>query len=219
MGKLIGGFYDDRLGHLLVGTEENVIAALNVDNGDIVWRRVLEKGDRGDIQFLQSLNDDFVASNSLRVSGRQEPDRFMVTVTGTSFVLVRVWNIRTGNLGWEWSFQPATVTNDKAHWFATSSTLYHVQPNWDTSSVEVTAYNIKTGQIEATTRRIPVGTSQKQNCSFIQSFLVCSNAGEVVAIDLALATKKVVAKTTTRQKVVDVSVNFGPFVLLKIFFI
>lgn len=188
-----------------MGTEENVIAALNVDNGDIVWRRVLEKGDRGSIQFLQSLNDDFVASNSLRVSGRQEPDRFGVAVTGTSFVLVRVWNIRTGNLGWEWSFQPSIISNDKAHWFATSSTLYHAQPNWDTSSVEVTAYNIKTGQIEATTRRIPIGSSQKQNCDFVRSFLVCSDAGEVIATDLILATKKVVAKATSRQKVVKVS--------------
>lgn len=208
MGKIIDGFYDDRLGHLFVGTEENVIAALNVDSGDIVWRRVLEKGDRGAIQYVQSLNDDFVASNSLRVSGRQEPDRFAVTVTGTTFVLVRVWNIRTGNLGWEWSIQPTTTTNDKAYWFATSSTLYHVQPNWVTFSVEVTAYNIKTGQIEATARQIPVEFGQKQNCDFVQSFLVCSNAGEVVATDLVLATKKVVAKTTTRHSVVDVSGDF-----------
>lgn len=204
MGKLIDGFYDDRLGHLLVGTEENVIAALNVDNGDIVWRRVLEKDDRGSIQFLQSLNDDSIASNSLRVSGRQEPDRFAVAVTGTTYVLVRIWNIRTGNLGWEWSFQPS-ASNDKAHWFATSSTLYHAQPNWDTSSIEVTAYNIKTGQIEATPRRIPIGSSHKQNCDFVQSFLVCFNAGEVVATDLIVATKKVVAKSESKQKVVNVS--------------
>lgn len=202
---MIDGFYDDRVGHLLVGTEENVIAALNVDNGDIVWRRVLERGDRGAIQFFQSLNDDFTAQNSLRVSGRQEPDRFLIGVTGTEFVLVRTWNIRTGNLGWEWSFQPTITSNDKAHYIATTTTLYHVQPNWDGSNVEVTAYNIKTGQIESNTRKLHVASSQKENCDFVQSFLVCMNAGEVTATDLTTGNKKVVAKTTSKAKIVNVS--------------
>lgn len=204
MGKIIDGFYDDRLGQLVVGTEEHVLAALNVDNGDIVWRRVLEHGDRGSIQYLQSLSDDAISSNSLRVSGRQEPDRFMVTVTGTSFVLVRVWNIRTGNLATEWNLQP-TNTDEKAHWFSTMTSLYHVQPAWDTSSVEVTVYNIKSGQVETATQRVPIGSSQKQSCDFVQSFLVCTNAGEVSAIDLVSGAKKIVAKASARHQVVDVS--------------
>lgn len=207
VGKLTSGFYDDRIGHLLVGTEENVIAALNVENGDIVWRRVLEKSDRGSIQFLQSLSDDFTAPNSLRVSGRQEPDRYFVAVTGTNFVLVRIWNIRSGNLGWEWSFQPTITSNDNAHYFATPTTLYYVQPNWEQYSLEVTAYDIKSGQIDTTTRKINVASSQKQNCDFVQSFLVCLNAGEVTAIDLVTGSKKVVAKATSKPKIVNVSLE------------
>lgn len=204
MGKLIDGFYDDRIGHLLVGTEENVIAALSVDNGDIIWRRVLETGDRGSIQYLQSLNEDANSANSLRVSGRQEQDRFMITVTGTSFVLVRVWNIQTGNLAWEWNMQLSTTSNDRSHWFSTTSSLYHVQPNWSASTVEVTAYNIKTGQIETSTRPISTGSSQKRNCDFLQSFLVCLNAGEIVATDLVSTAKKVVANSANRHKIVNV---------------
>lgn len=190
----------------MVGTEENVIAALNVDNGDIVWRRVLEKGDRGAIQYLQSLSDDTTTSNSLRVSGRQEPDRLMLTVTGTSFVLVRGWNIRTGNLAWEWTLQPSN-THEKAHWFATVTTLYHVQPTWDASTVDVTAYNIKSGQIESATQKVPIGSSQKQSCDFVQSFIVCTNNGELIATDLVTGTKKVVTKASGKHRVVEVSGN------------
>lgn len=205
VGKVIKGFYDDRFGYLLVGTEENVIAALNVDNGDIVWRRTLEKDDRGSLKYLHYLNDDTINSNSLRVNSRQEPDRFMITVTGTSFTMVRVWNIRTGNLAWEWTLQLNNVRDEKSHWFSTSSSLYHVQPAWDASNVEVTTYNIKTGHTETTTQKIPIGTVQEQDCDFVHSFLVCTNAGESFAIDLVSSVKKSISKSLARHNVVNVS--------------
>lgn len=217
MGKVIKGFYDDRFGYLLVATEENVIAALNVDNGDIVWRRILEKGDRGSVQHLQYVNDDTISSNSLRVSSRQEPDRFMITVTGTSFISARVWNIRTGNLAWEWTMQSNNVRDEKSHWFSTSTSLYHVQPAWDTSSIEITTYNIKTGHTESITRKIPVGTVRQQDCDFVQSFLVCTNAGESFAIDLMSGVKKGVSKTSARHKIVDVSMKTRVYFLTQLF--
>lgn len=182
-----------------------MIAALNVDNGDIIWRRVLEREDRGKIQLLQSLNDDFTAPNSLRVSGRQDPDRFVVTVTGTSLVLIRIWNIRTGNLGWEWSFQSTTTSTDQPHYFATSTTLYHIQPDWNSSSVELTAYSIRIGQIEESTRKVAIGTNQQQNCGLVQSFVVCQIGGEIIAHDLVAETKKVIAKSSSKPIVVKVS--------------
>lgn len=207
MGKVIKGFLDDRLGYLLVATEENVIAALNVDNGDIVWRRILEKGERGPVQHLQYVNDESISSNSLRVSNRQEPDRFMITVAGTSFISVRVWNIRTGNLAWEWTMQLNNVREERSHWFSTSTSLYHVQPASDASSIEISTYNIRTGHAESTTRKIPIGTVQKRDCDFVQSFLVCTHAGESFAIDLMSGVKKGVSKSSVRHKVVDVSVG------------
>lgn len=206
MGKVINGFYDDRLSYLIVGTEENVIAALNVDNGEIVWRRLLEKDDRGSIQYLQFINDDAINLNSLRVSGRREPDRFMVTVTGTSITLVRVWNIRTGNLAWEWSLQLNKEQKEQSHWFSTPTTLYHAQPVWDSSNVEVTAYNIKTGQTEASTQKIQIGKAPKRDCDFVQSFLVCSNAEESYSIDLISSVKKIISKSTLRHEALRVSI-------------
>lgn len=193
-----------------MGTEQNVIAALNVDNGDIVWRRVLEKDDRGSLQHLHYLNDDAANSNSLRVSSRQEPDRFMITVTGTSYTLIRVWNIRTGNLAWEWTLQlNSNVRDVKSHWFSTSSSLYHVHPSWKTSTVEVTTYNIKTGYTETATRKIPIDGVQKQDCDFVHSFLVCTNADGSFAIDLVSGNKKSISKSLTRHKAVNVCVKMA----------
>lgn len=205
---MIHGFYDDRIGHLVVGTEENVIAALNVDNGDIIWRRVLENGDRGLIQYLQFLSEDSFNTNSLRVSGRQEPDRFMVTVTGNTFTLVRVWNIRTGNLAWEWNIQ---IPKTKSHWFSTPSTLYHM--HFKSSNIEITAYDIKTGQIETPTRQISIDSTDSHNCDFVQSFFICSISGKVTAMDLLTGSKKTVAESSTPYKVVNVSLK--PFAITK----
>lgn len=193
-----------------MGTKQNVIAALNVDNGDIVWRRILEKSDRGSIQYLKYLGDDDDENgmaNSLRVPGRQEPDRFMVTVTGTSFVLVRIWNIRTGNLAFEWNFQANGVANAKSHWFSTTSTIYHVQTTGDGANVQVTGYNIKTGYVETTIPKLPTFSSSIENCDFVQAYAVCYEAGEVYSINLEKGTKKAISQSPVRHKVVKVSVT------------
>lgn len=195
----------------MVATEENVLAALNVDNGEILWRRILEKDERGTIHLLQALNEDSSA-NSLRVSGRQEPDRYAFTVTGTNFVLVRGWNIRSGNLAWEWTVSPNTAASgEQLHWFYSQSMLYHVAPAWSKSIVEVTAYNLKQnsyGQQTATaTKRIPIPTSQPNSCQFVKSYLVCSSSDEVVSVDLVTGASKTVVKSNSQVEAVDVCRN------------
>lgn len=186
-----------------MGTNENVIAALSVENGDILWRRVLEKGDRGAIQYLFPVTDA-ATSNSLRVADGQETERFMVTITGTNFVLVRGWNIQTGNLGWEWTL-PSTTESSKVHWFTIQSKLYRAQPNWNAANIEITAYSLKNGyQIESASKKIPIVSSQEQNCDFVRNYLVCSANGEVTATDLIDGTRKVVSKSTQKAEIVRV---------------
>lgn len=102
-----------------------------------------------------------------------------------------------------------TVVDDRAHYFATATTLYHVQPIWESSGYEVTAYSIRTGLVEAATRKVAIGFSQKDKCDFVQSYLVCANNGEVVAFDLVSDTKKVVAKSNANPTIVQVSGNLG----------
>lgn len=186
---------------MIVGTEENVIAALNVENGKIEWRRVLEKGDRGSIQYIFPVIES-ASSNSLRVSNGQEMDKFVATVTGTSFVLIRGWNVENSNLAWEWSatFNEGT----QAYWFYAQTKLYRVQQNWMAGNLEIMAYDLKTGYlIDSTPTKIPIIPSQEQNCDFVQNYLVCSINGEVTAINLVSGTKNVVGKSDSKAELVN----------------
>lgn len=198
VGQPFDGFYDDRL---IVGTKENVIAALGIENGEIGWRRVLEKGDRGSIQYIFPVIES-ASSNSLRVSNGHEMDKFVATVTGTSFVLIRGWNIENSNLAWEWS----VTFNDgtKAYWFYAQTKLYRVQQNWKNGFLEIMAYGLKTGyQIDSIARKIPIISSHEQNCDFVQNYFVCSTNGEVTAIDLVSGIKNIIGKSTLKAKLVN----------------
>ncbi|CAI7815784.1 unnamed protein product [Closterium sp. NIES-53] len=66
---------------VLVGTDRNVIAALNLRTGDIAWRRVL-----GDKDTLRALD----------MGGR-----YLVTLSGTKAAAVRAWAVPDGTLAWE----------------------------------------------------------------------------------------------------------------------
>lgn len=211
VGEVIDGFFDDRYQQLIVGTKQNVLATINVESGQISWRRILEKGNRGSIQFVGPIIEE--NPNALRVSDSKEAERYAITVTGTTFVLVRSWNIKTGNLAWEWTFNNSTATNDeKAHWLLSKSILYHVSLISESSSLEISSYNVKTGYLNSNKIiQIPVPANQIQNCDFIKSFLVCSTNTEVVAIDLINGSEKVIAKTSARANVVNVGILFNLF--------
>ncbi|CAI5492903.1 unnamed protein product [Closterium sp. Naga37s-1] len=66
---------------VLVGTDRNVIAALNLRTGDVAWRRVL-----GDKDTLHALD----------MGGR-----YLVTLSGTEAAAVRAWAVPDGTLAWE----------------------------------------------------------------------------------------------------------------------
>ncbi|GJP84387.1 hypothetical protein CLOP_g14445 [Closterium sp. NIES-67] len=66
---------------VLVGTDRNVVAALNLRTGDIAWRRVL-----GDADTLHALD----------MGGR-----YLITVSGTKMAAVRAWAVPDGALAWE----------------------------------------------------------------------------------------------------------------------
>lgn len=209
VGKIIDGFFDERYGQLVVTTESNVVAALSLDTGDIIWRRVLEKEDRGSLKLLQAIHEDSVWNpNSLRVNGRQEPDRYAVTVEGTSYVLIRGWNLRTGNLVWEWvhTDNGFVRSNEHSYWFYTKSTLYHAQPDWSKSIIEVAAFNVENGQqVGPAANLIQILSSQKENCLYVKSYLVCLSNNEVNAVNLVTGASKTVATSNSLPKIVNVS--------------
>ncbi|KMQ96597.1 er membrane protein complex subunit 1-like isoform x2 protein [Lasius niger] len=70
---------------IIVATEENVIAALNLNSGQILWRRVLEKGYGGHIRTLGGVADGD-----------------LISVSGGVPAIVRAWDLATGHILNEW---------------------------------------------------------------------------------------------------------------------
>lgn len=69
---------------LYVGTEKNVVAAVNPKNGQIIWRHLLEKNDK-----LRYLSAD---------------DQTVTTISGISSPHVRLWDSSTGTIVWDYEF-------------------------------------------------------------------------------------------------------------------
>ncbi|XP_068622538.1 ER membrane protein complex subunit 1 [Battus philenor] len=121
---------------LIVATEENVLAALHLKTGQVVWRHVFESTSTGNIQLLH-------------VSDK------VVTVTGSNPYLVRGWDSSTGILLWEWSL--TLQDNDRAEfseWWVQQGLLVHMLPVFN-SHIEVTMYNLLTGNNRGATSKLP----------------------------------------------------------------
>lgn len=189
---------------MYVSTEENVVAALSTDSGAIVWRQVLERGERGTIKYTHLINDESTNANSVRLNNKRDDDGSLITVTGSNLILVRGWNVRTGNLDWEWTITPKNSVD--SHWFYDKSILYYVVPSWGSSTVEVHEYNARSGQfVQTVGKNISLRPFQAANCDFVKSHLVCSSNNEIISIDLRTGTSNTLAKSTVRHRTIPVS--------------
>lgn len=178
-----------------------MLAALHTKTGDIAWRKLLEKNDRGSVRFLyvpqqtnvgaasSSGGDDTVDLIDAADGDANDPD-VLITVSGQSPALVRGWHALTGHAEFEWTLNPANNTiqsEDSQHqWMFASGHLYHVVPVWG-SHLEVTAYVARTGQpVRPTTRRIAAAWSVERSCVLTQRLLVCltANGRQLIAVDL-----------------------------------
>ncbi|XP_048477544.1 ER membrane protein complex subunit 1 isoform X3 [Plutella xylostella] len=96
---------------IIVATEENVIAALNLKTGEVLWRHVLETASRGNIQMLH-------------VSDKRPT---FITVSGnTSPYVVRKWSSNTGILLWEMPLTLNTARPELARFFVEDDQLIQV---------------------------------------------------------------------------------------------
>ncbi|XP_063827135.1 ER membrane protein complex subunit 1 [Ostrinia nubilalis] len=121
---------------IIVATEENVLAALNLKTGQVVWRHVLESASTGNIHLLH-------------VSEK------VVTVTGSNPYLVRGWDSTTGVLLWEWSLTLQKEEHAEfSEWWVQQGMLVHLLPVFG-SHLEVSMYNLMTGQNRGATSRLP----------------------------------------------------------------
>nr|CAD7259238.1 unnamed protein product [Timema shepardi] len=139
---------------VFLATEENVVAALNLKSGDILWRHVLEKGSEGVIRFL-SVDTDVVT-----VSGDKDT------------LLVRGWDPSGGILQWEWPLPKTDHRVEDTHWYMSGSKLYQVIPV-ALSHVEVTVYNVGTGG-KISAHSVPAKwIADTSKCILTTSYLAC----------------------------------------------
>ncbi|KAG7213130.1 hypothetical protein KM043_002446 [Ampulex compressa] len=150
---------------MIVATEENVIAALNLKSGQILWRRVLEKGCAGRIRALGGVADGH-----------------LISVSGGVPAIVRAWDLATGHLLHEWPI--AEQNSDRIEdvkWNIKNGTLRHILPIYN-SGVEVTSYDSRTGEKLKTRRVSAPFISQETECVLAAPYLACLERNSPLAI-------------------------------------
>ncbi|CAG4970159.1 unnamed protein product [Parnassius apollo] len=163
---------------LIVATEENVLAALHLKTGQVVWRHVFESASTGNIQLLH-------------VSDK------IVTVSGSNPYLVRGWDSGTGVLLWEWSLTLQDNDNaDFSEWWVQQGLLVHMLPAFN-SHIEVTMYNLLTGHNRGATSKLPAPWIN-EGCVLTPPFYSCisGNVGaqRLLSVDVTSNAVQIISK-------------------------
>ncbi|KAJ9575487.1 hypothetical protein L9F63_007645 [Diploptera punctata] len=157
VGKLKFASFDttSTVKKVFVATEENVVAALNLKSGQIIWRHVLEKAEQGQIQFMNTDEED------------------IITVSGKNTVVARLWDPQSGYLNSEFTLTQTPhnrLINIK--WFLFQKQLFQVS-SVALSHISVTVYNITT-ESKASTYNIPAPwITEESRCVLAAPYLAC----------------------------------------------
>ncbi|XP_020295195.1 ER membrane protein complex subunit 1 isoform X2 [Pseudomyrmex gracilis] len=150
---------------IIVATEENVIAALNLKSGQILWRRVLEKGYGGRIRTLGGVADGD-----------------LISVSGGVPAIVRAWDLATGHILNEWPIAEQNTDRIKdVKWHIKDGTVHHILPIYN-SGIEVTSYDSKTGEKLKSRRVSAPFISQETECVLAAPYLACLKGDSSLAV-------------------------------------
>ncbi|KAK6629962.1 hypothetical protein RUM43_003783 [Polyplax serrata] len=134
---------------VIVASEQNVLAALSLKTGDIIWRQILESDDNGTIKLLSI-------------------DKEILTISGTNSPLVRGWDMEHGYLLWEWGLNPySELTN----WIFLRQKLIQIDFN-ASSHLTATMYQISTGK-KVKTQIIPATWLIPEKCVLQNEVVAC----------------------------------------------
>ncbi|XP_012144585.1 ER membrane protein complex subunit 1 isoform X2 [Megachile rotundata] len=173
---------------IIVATEENVIAALNFKSGQILWRRVLEKGCAGHIRALGGVTDGD-----------------LVSVSGGVPAIVRAWDLATGHILHEWPIAEQSPERIKdVKWNIKDGTLHHILPIYN-SGVEVTSYDSKTGDKLKTRRVSAPFITEETECVLAAPYLVCLKGDSSLAVLFLVH----LFDTNSQPKSVTINTVFG----------
>ncbi|GAB0095170.1 ER membrane protein complex subunit 1 [Sergentomyia squamirostris] len=189
LGKLQNGYFDS-VGNdlILVTSEENVVAGLSAKSGEILWRQVLERNQRGDIKHAAFYTD----------TQSQVPQTTLLTVSGHTPALVRGWNPTTGVLLWEWSLTSHYPESREDLWFTDNLMLYHVIPFWG-SHIEVTQYYASTGQqLKTGSSKISAAWMKEGRCVLAAPFFACAIENQVIVMNLISDNGQLFTKPLTK---------------------
>ncbi|XP_044739734.1 ER membrane protein complex subunit 1 isoform X2 [Chrysoperla carnea] len=157
---------------IIVVTEENVVAALHLKTGQIIWRQVLESANRSQIDFLH-VDSEVITISAFSLSGPY---------------LVRGWEPISGGLLWEWTFTLAKSTDVKqVDWLISHGRLYQVvaKTTGQDSYLEVTSYNTRTGQNRGSSARIQAPwISDSSKCILSNPHYICLNSQKIISVDV-----------------------------------
>lgn len=157
---------------VIVATEEDVLAALNLKTGHILWRQILENPKEQQIKLLHV-------------------DKDVVTVSGARNTWhIRGWDAVSGTILWEWflhSDRPTAV-----EWIVNNGRIIHVQPVVG-SHLEVTSYQINTGQNRGVTSQVTAPwVTDLTKCTLAKTYFVCiTNDGNLQYLNLVASSNKV----------------------------
>ncbi|KAK4877332.1 hypothetical protein RN001_009838 [Aquatica leii] len=142
---------------LIVATEENVLASLNLKNGQIHWRQILE-----------------TAPNQIVLL---YVDREIITVSGGKGTwYVRGWDLNVGSLLWEWSFYMENKQN--FYWILSKDQLVNVAPVIG-SHLEVTQYDVRSGRNNGKTVKISTPwVSDLSRCTTAGVYWACLSSDD-----------------------------------------
>ncbi|XP_043271773.1 ER membrane protein complex subunit 1 isoform X2 [Venturia canescens] len=149
---------------IIVATEENVVAALN-KSGQILWRRILEKGSTGKIRYLGGVADGE-----------------LISVNGGVPAIVRAWDLASGHILNVW---PVAEQNpdrlEDVKWHIKNGTLHHILPLYN-SGIEVTSFDSKTGEKLKVRKVSAPFIDRETQCTLAPPYLACLKGDDAVAI-------------------------------------
>lgn len=153
IGKLKYAYFDvvSPIKKVLIATEQNVLAALSLKTGDIIWRQTLESDENGNIKFLSV-------------------DKEILTVSGVNSPLVRGWELEHGYLMWEWGVTPH---NEFTGWMNIKQKLIQIDFHCS-SHLTATSYHMSTGK-KVNSQIIPATWLVPEHCVIQNNVIACTS--------------------------------------------
>lgn len=143
---------------VIVATEENVIAALHLKTGQILWRQILEDPQQESMVYLHV-------------------DREIVTISGSkNSWYVRGWDLNSGILVFE--YMVYVEQDSRVYWAVKGDTLYQVVPVLG-SHIEVSPFVLQTGSVSSPKTRISAPWAlELSRCAQAKEYFACISSDD-----------------------------------------